>query len=211
MALDTIADLGARNVLITQETACFALVREERRVQRFRASIPRVEPVAPVGAGDVLLAGYLSERFNGRPVDDALRTAVGCAAASVVELGAGRFDPREAARLAARRRGRRARARRGLGRLHSAARSGVTPISTRRASGCRTRSTGSARSATRSLRALRVSSAPSPVHVAHGAAARRRDLRAPGQRRGRSAASGGRRLGAEARGGSSSSGADAAP
>jgi fructose-1-phosphate kinase PfkB-like protein len=29
-----------------------------------------------------------------------LRTAVACAAASVVELGAGRFDPREAARLA---------------------------------------------------------------------------------------------------------------
>ena len=101
MALDTIADLGARNVLITQETACFALLREERQVQRFRASIPRVEPIAPVGAGDVLLGGYLSERFNGRSVADALRTAVGCAAASVVELGAGRFDPREAARLAA--------------------------------------------------------------------------------------------------------------
>ena len=100
MALDTIADLGARNVLITQETACFALIREDRRVQRFRASIPRVEPIAPVGAGDVLLGGYLSERFNGRSVGDALRTAVGCAAASVVELGAGRFDPREATRLA---------------------------------------------------------------------------------------------------------------
>jgi fructose-1-phosphate kinase PfkB-like protein len=101
MALDTIADLGARNVLITQETACFALLREERQVQRFRASIPRVEPIARVGAGDVLLGGYLSERFNGRGVGDALRTAVGCAAASVVELGAGRFERREAARLAA--------------------------------------------------------------------------------------------------------------
>ena len=43
----------------------------------------------------------LSERFNGRAVGDALRTAVGCAAASVVELGAGRFERREAARLAA--------------------------------------------------------------------------------------------------------------
>ena len=100
MALDTIADLGARNVLITQETACFALLREERQVQRFRASIPRVEPIARVGAGDVLLGGYLSERFNGRAVADALRTAVGCAAASVVELGAGRFERREATRLA---------------------------------------------------------------------------------------------------------------
>ena len=57
MALDTIADLGARNVLITQETSCFALVREERTVRRFRASIERIEPVASVGAGDVLLAG----------------------------------------------------------------------------------------------------------------------------------------------------------
>jgi 1-phosphofructokinase family hexose kinase len=100
MALDTISDLGARNVLITQETSCFAFVREERHVRRIRASIPRIEPVAPVGAGDVLLAGFLAARFNGRAVDEALRSAVGCAAASVLELGAGRFDPREASRLA---------------------------------------------------------------------------------------------------------------
>jgi fructose-1-phosphate kinase PfkB-like protein len=100
MALDTIADLGARNVLITQETACFGLFREERQVRRFRASIPRIEPVASVGAGDVLLGGFLAQRFNGRPLDDALRTAVACAAASVLELGAGRFDAREANRLA---------------------------------------------------------------------------------------------------------------
>jgi 1-phosphofructokinase family hexose kinase len=99
-ALDAIADLGARNVLITQETACYALFREDRHVRRLRASVARQEPVAHVGAGDVLLAGFLSERFNGRPLDDALRSAVGCAAASVLELGAGRFDPKEAARLA---------------------------------------------------------------------------------------------------------------
>ena len=101
MALDTIADLGARNVLITQETACFALIREERTVRRLRASIERIDPVAPVGAGDVLLAGFLAARFNDQPIEDALRSAVGCAAASVLEVGAGRFDPREASRLAA--------------------------------------------------------------------------------------------------------------
>jgi len=100
MALDVIADLGAPNVLITQETSCFALFHEERQVRRFRASVPRVDPVAPVGAGDVLLAGFLAARFNGRTLDDALRSAVGAAAASVLELGAGRFDPREASRLA---------------------------------------------------------------------------------------------------------------
>jgi fructose-1-phosphate kinase PfkB-like protein len=60
-----------------------------------------MEPVASVGAGDVLLAGFLSARFNALPLDDALRRAIGCAAASVMELGPGRFDPREAGRLAA--------------------------------------------------------------------------------------------------------------
>jgi 1-phosphofructokinase/tagatose 6-phosphate kinase len=101
LALDTIADLGARNVLITQETSCFGLFHEERHVRRVRASIARIEPVASVGAGDVLLAGFLGARFNGAPLEEALRTGVGCAAASVTELGAGRFDPREAMRLAA--------------------------------------------------------------------------------------------------------------
>ncbi len=61
----------------------------------------RLEPIAPVGAGDVLLAGFLAARFNDRPIDEALRHAVACAAASVLELGAGRFDPREAVRLSA--------------------------------------------------------------------------------------------------------------
>jgi 1-phosphofructokinase/tagatose 6-phosphate kinase len=101
MALDTIADLGARNVLITQETSCFALFREDRTERRLRASIARVEPIAHVGAGDVLLAGFLAARFNGRPLDESLRHAIGCAAASVLELGAGRFDAREAGRLSA--------------------------------------------------------------------------------------------------------------
>jgi 1-phosphofructokinase/tagatose 6-phosphate kinase len=100
MALDAITDLGARNVLITQQTSCFGLFREERNLRRFRASIARIEPVASVGAGDVLLGGFLAARFDGRSLDDALRQGVGCAAASVLELGPGRFDPREAGRLA---------------------------------------------------------------------------------------------------------------
>jgi 1-phosphofructokinase/tagatose 6-phosphate kinase len=101
MALDAIVELGARNVLITQETACFALFREDRVTRRYRAAIDRVEPVAAVGAGDVLLAGFLAARLDGRPLDEALRQAVGCAAASVLELGPGRFDAREASRFAA--------------------------------------------------------------------------------------------------------------
>jgi 1-phosphofructokinase/tagatose 6-phosphate kinase len=98
--LDEIADLGARNVLITRETGCYALLREDRTELRVRAEAPRVEPVSEVGAGDTLLAGFLAARVAGKPFDEAVRSAVAAGAASVPEAGAGRFDPREASRSA---------------------------------------------------------------------------------------------------------------
>jgi 1-phosphofructokinase/tagatose 6-phosphate kinase len=99
LALEQIGDLGARNVLITTEGGCVASVRDDRRPRRFRARAPQVEPVSTVGSGDVLLAGYIAARHAGRPVEDALRAAVAAGAASTLELGAGRFDPRQAGRL----------------------------------------------------------------------------------------------------------------
>ncbi len=99
LALDSIAELGARNVLITQESGCFALLHEEREVKRFRCVAPRVENISSVGSGDVLLAGFLGARHAGKPIDEALRAAVAAGAASTLEVGAGRFDPREASRL----------------------------------------------------------------------------------------------------------------
>jgi 1-phosphofructokinase family hexose kinase len=101
MALDRIVEMGARNVLITLETGCFALVREERQVRRYRARSPQLEPVSTVGAGDVFLARWLAAQTEGRPPEEALRLAVGAASASVLEVGAGRFDPKEATRLSA--------------------------------------------------------------------------------------------------------------
>jgi 1-phosphofructokinase/tagatose 6-phosphate kinase len=99
-ALEDIAELGARNVLISHESGCYALLREERgAAKRFRAGAPRLEPLSAVGAGDVLLAGFLAARYEERPVEEALRTAVAAGAASTLELGAGRFEPREAGRL----------------------------------------------------------------------------------------------------------------
>jgi 1-phosphofructokinase family hexose kinase len=99
MALDAIADLGARNVLITTENGCFALLREERAVRRLQAVGERLEPVSKVGSGDALLAGFLAARSQGKALDDALRHGVAAGIASTMELGAGRFDPREVARL----------------------------------------------------------------------------------------------------------------
>ena len=100
MALDTIAEMGARNVHITLETGCFALVRGDRQVRRYRAIAPQLEPVSALGSGDALLARWLVAQLEGSTADEALRLAVGAGSASVLEVGAGRFDPREAQRLA---------------------------------------------------------------------------------------------------------------
>ena len=98
-ALDEIAELGARNVLITGNDGCHALLREDRTELRLRARAPHLEPISTIGAGDSFLAGFLAARAGGRPFEDAVRSAVACGAASVLEPGPGRFDPREASRL----------------------------------------------------------------------------------------------------------------
>jgi 1-phosphofructokinase/tagatose 6-phosphate kinase len=99
LALDQLADRGARNVLLTTEAGCYALLREDRTIKRFRVEAPRIEPVSRVGSGDTLLAGFAAAWAAGRGHEDALREGVAAGAASTLELGAGRFDPREAHRL----------------------------------------------------------------------------------------------------------------
>jgi fructose-1-phosphate kinase PfkB-like protein len=82
------------------ETGCYALLREDRNEVRLRARAPALEPISTIGAGDTLLAGFLAARAAGRSFEDAVRTAVATGAASVLEPGPGRFDAREASRLA---------------------------------------------------------------------------------------------------------------
>ncbi len=101
LGLERIAEAGARNVIITTEAGCFALLREERLTRSYRVVAPRVEPVSKVGSGDTLLAAFLAARSADRSNDERLRAAVAAGAASTLELGAGRFDPRQAGRLQA--------------------------------------------------------------------------------------------------------------
>jgi 1-phosphofructokinase family hexose kinase len=101
MALDAIAEMGPRNVVITLENGCFALLRFGRRTRRLRAFAPHVEPVSGVGSGDVLLAQFLAAILDERPADDAVRAAVAAGTASIREVGAGRFDPQLVAEYAA--------------------------------------------------------------------------------------------------------------
>ena len=98
MGLDQIAEMGARNVLITTAFGCYALLREDRTTHRYRVEAPPVEPVSTVGAGDTLLAAFVAAHAGGRSNEDALRAGVAAGAASTLELGAGTFDPRQAAR-----------------------------------------------------------------------------------------------------------------
>jgi 1-phosphofructokinase family hexose kinase len=99
MALDRIADMGARNVLVTAEARSFGLFREDRKRLVFRADAQELELVSAVGSGDVLLAAFLAARVSERSVEDSLRQAVAAGAASTLAVGAGRFEPREASRL----------------------------------------------------------------------------------------------------------------
>jgi 1-phosphofructokinase family hexose kinase len=99
LALEHIAELGARNVLITNESGCFARLREGRKTRRYRATAPLVDAVSSVGSGDVLLAAYIAAHAAGRSAEEALTEAVAAGAASTLEVGAGRFDPKEATRL----------------------------------------------------------------------------------------------------------------
>jgi 1-phosphofructokinase family hexose kinase len=101
MALDALHELGARNVHITLESGSYALFREERQVRRYRALAPTVEAISTVGAGDVLLAQFIAAHVAGKSAEEALKIGVAAGAASTLEVGAGRFDPREAGRLVA--------------------------------------------------------------------------------------------------------------
>jgi fructose-1-phosphate kinase PfkB-like protein len=102
LALDTLSEMGARNVLVKHEVGVFAHLRREKekgRPMRFRVEAPAVDVVSPVGAGSVLLAAFIAARLEKVPPEEALRRAVAAGAASTTVVGSGQFEVREATRL----------------------------------------------------------------------------------------------------------------
>ena len=97
--LDDIAGFGARDVIITRQHGCYALLQEEREPVKMRATTTVLDAMSAIGAGDALLAGYLAARYQDKSAEDAVRLAVATGAASVLEAGAGRFDQKEVGRL----------------------------------------------------------------------------------------------------------------
>jgi 1-phosphofructokinase/tagatose 6-phosphate kinase len=91
--------LGSREAIMTVPDGCVACVLVESVPTLFRVMIEPREAVAPVGAGDAFLAGYVAARYEGRTPSECLRFGVACGAESTSRLGAGLVDPREIEKL----------------------------------------------------------------------------------------------------------------
>ena len=99
VAVREIAELGAREAIMTLPDGCVAQVLNDGHPQLYRARIEPRDPVATVGSGDAFLAGYVAARYERSSPERCLRFAVACGAESTRRLGAGLVDPREVSRL----------------------------------------------------------------------------------------------------------------
>ena len=99
LGLTGLIEMGAAEAILTREDGCVAILGEGPERRRYEARIEPLEPVATVGSGDALLAGYVAARFDGAPRRDCLALAVACGAESTQHFGAGSLDPRAVERL----------------------------------------------------------------------------------------------------------------
>ena len=99
IAVRELAELGAREAIMTVSDGCFALVVEDGGPHLYRVRVEPREPRAAVGSGDAFLAGYVSARYTGSLPAECLRFGVACGTESTQHLGAGVIDPREVERL----------------------------------------------------------------------------------------------------------------
>lgn len=98
-AVAEIAQLGAREAIMTVEDGCLARVLEDGTPCLYRARVEPQEVRAAVGSGDAFLAGYVAARYSGEPAADCLAFGVACGAESTQHFGAGVVDPGRVRRL----------------------------------------------------------------------------------------------------------------
>jgi 1-phosphofructokinase/tagatose 6-phosphate kinase len=103
-AVCEMAELGAREAIMTTPDGCFARVAAsepatEPCVYRVRLEGGAIEPRATVGSGDAFLAGYVAARYQGRAADECLAYGVACGAESTQHFGAGIVDPARVEKL----------------------------------------------------------------------------------------------------------------
>lgn len=100
IGMDAMARMGARSVVVLHDTGCYARIRQGREVTYWHASRAAIEPVSPLGAADVFVAGYLGGLFEDRPIEHCLQRGVGTVLANSAVLGPGLFEPADATRFA---------------------------------------------------------------------------------------------------------------
>jgi 1-phosphofructokinase family hexose kinase len=93
-------DMGAGSVVITFRYGCVAELAEGDTSRTYVGKMPEVAAVSPLGWGDALVGGYVVRLLEGDEPVECLRFGLGCAAASLVQYGAGVFLPEDAAELA---------------------------------------------------------------------------------------------------------------
>jgi 1-phosphofructokinase/tagatose 6-phosphate kinase len=94
-----IIEMGAREAIVTMPDGCLAQLQVDGSPSLLRARIEQRDAVAPVGAGDAFLAGYVAARYSGQSPVECLRMGVACGAESTARMGAGVVEPREVNRL----------------------------------------------------------------------------------------------------------------
>ncbi len=93
------AELGAREAIMTVPDGCLARVVEDGGTAIYRVSVEEQEARAAIGSGDAFLAGYIACRYTGASPEECLRFGVACGAESINHLGAGVIDPPAVGRM----------------------------------------------------------------------------------------------------------------
>jgi 1-phosphofructokinase family hexose kinase len=99
IALGEMAELGAREAIMTLSDGCYARVRVEGAPRHYRVRIEEQEARAAIGSGDAFVAGYIARRYVGGSPEECLRFGVACGAESINHLGAGIVDPAAVGRM----------------------------------------------------------------------------------------------------------------
>jgi 1-phosphofructokinase family hexose kinase len=94
-------EMGAGSVVITFRYGCVAELAHGEGSRTYVGKMPEIDAVSPLGWGDALVGGYAVRLQEGAEPVECLRFGLGCAAASLLQYGAGVFLPADAVDLAA--------------------------------------------------------------------------------------------------------------
>jgi 1-phosphofructokinase family hexose kinase len=99
-AVRTMREMGGGSVVITHRYGCVAELSGGDGSRVYIGEMPKVDVVSPLGWGDALVGGYAARLLEGEAPAECLRFGLGCAAANLIEYGAGVFSPANAEKFA---------------------------------------------------------------------------------------------------------------